>query len=107
MAASCPPTSGASRISVARTTPTTDAACPGGHRRYPPAPAAARRGPSAMIRGCPALAICVPPFGQMRRNDCEHEVADGEEPEASPGVRYVPDIRPQLVDADDAVDRQI
>src|SRR5262245_35728798 len=107
MVASWPPTSGATRISVARTTPTTDAACPGGHRRYPPAPAAASRRPSAMIRGCPGLAIRLPPFGQTRRNDCEREVADGEEPEASPGVRHVPEIRAQLANADDGVDREI
>src|SRR5215813_876915 len=105
MAASWPPTSGATRISVARTTPTTEAACTGGHRRYPPTPAAARRRPSTMMRGWPWLAICVPPFGQARRNDCEREVADGEEPKASPGVRHVPEIRAQLANPDDAVDR--
>src|SRR5215831_5487973 len=101
MVASCPPTSGATRISVARTTPTTDAACTGGHRRYPPAPAAARRTPSAMIRGWPWLAIRVPPFDQTRRNDCEREVADGEETESPPVVLQLPETRPQLVDADD------
>src|SRR5258705_6518575 len=107
MTASWPPTSGAARISVARTTPTTDAVCPGGHRRYPPAPAAARRRPSTIIRGCRGLAIRVPPFDQTCGNDCEHEVADGEEPKASPGVRHVPKICAQLANADDAVDREI
>src|SRR5215468_4455167 len=100
MAASWPPTSGATRISVARTTPTTEADCTGGHRRYPPTPAAARRRPSTMMRAWPWLAIRLPPFGQTRRNDCEREVADGEEPEASPGVRDLPKTRSQLVDAD-------
>src|SRR5262249_51542831 len=105
MAASCPPTSGATRTSVARTTPTSDAGSTGGHSRYPPTPAAARRRPSTMMREWPWLAMRVPPFGEMRRNDCEREVADGEEPEASPGVRHVPEIRAQLANADDAVDR--
>src|SRR5262245_21421921 len=107
MIASCPPTSGATRISVPRTTPITDAACSGGQRRYPPPPAAARRRPSAMIRGCPWLAIRLPPFGQARRKDCEREVADGEEPETLPGVCHVPEIGAQLANPDDRIDREI
>src|SRR5262245_25869595 len=107
MIASCPPTSGATRISVPRTTPITDAACSGGQRRYPPPPTAARRRPSAMICGCPWLAIRVPPFAHARRKDCEREVADGQDPEASPGVCHVPEIGAQLANADDRVDREI
>src|SRR5215468_1523413 len=105
MAASCPATSGATRVSVVRTTPTTDAVCSGGHRRYPPAPAAARRRPSTMTRGWPWLAIRVPPLEKTRRNDGEREVTDGQEPEPSPVVRHFPKTRAQLVDAHDAVDR--
>ena len=39
MAASWPPTSGATRISVARTTPTIGGAGSGRHSKYPPTPA--------------------------------------------------------------------
>ena len=66
MAASWPPTSGATRTSVARTMPTMGAAVPGRHSTYPTAPAATSISPSAMIRADLRLAMLAPPLDDKR-----------------------------------------
>src|SRR5215470_11627029 len=43
----------------------------------------------------------------MRRNDGEREVDDGQEPQSAPILRYFGKAGTQLIDADNAVDREI
>src|SRR5262249_30132995 len=105
MAASWPPTSGATRISVARTTPTTGATCPECHRIYAPAPAATSGRPSAPMR--PRLAMHPPPLDKKRGHHRERAIADRLPPQPTPIVPHLPQARPQLVHANDAVDREV
>src|SRR5262245_16319135 len=106
MAASWPPTSGATRTSVVRTTPTMGADSDR-HRRYPPAPAETRTKPSALMVTPPRVGMAAPPPDEKRREHREREISDGEQPEAPPVVRHLPQARAQLVDAHEAVDREI
>src|SRR5262245_38379533 len=106
MAASWPPTSGATRISVVRTTPTSGAGGAECHRSYAPMPATARLKPSAIVRMC-FLAMRRPPFDERGRYHGEREIDHGKGAEPTPVVHHLPQARAQLVDADDAVDRKI
>src|SRR5215470_1716850 len=101
IAASWPATSGARRISVARTTPAIGAAGAERNRKYPPRPAATRATPSKRIR----LAMGVSPLGQGRRRHGEREVNQHQDPQAAPVARHLPEVRAELADAHDAIDR--
>src|SRR5262245_66676581 len=101
MLASWPPTSGATRTSVARTTPLISPDGPERHR-YQVAPAAMSSRPSTMILGMP-----MPPCGERRRYQREREIDDDQQPEPAPGMRDLEEARAELVDAHDAVDREI
>src|SRR5262245_66612804 len=98
MVASWPPTSGATRISVVRTTPTMGAACSSCHRTYPPAPAAARRRPSTVMTAALRLAIRLPPLAQKRRAHREREISGGEETEPPPVVHHLTQARARSID---------
>ena len=78
MAASWPPTSGATRTSVVRTMPTTGGGGSGRHRKYPPTPAAITMPPSAMMREALRLAMHLPPLGESCGNHREREIDDGQ-----------------------------
>src|SRR5215475_6576775 len=105
MVASWPPTSGATRTSVARTMPMMGAAASWCHQIYPPAPAARTIRPSATR---PAdLAMGLPPLDEERGNHREHEVDDGKRPQSAPVVRHLPQACAQLIDPNKAVDREI
>src|SRR5262249_9026287 len=104
MVASWPPTSGATRISVVRTTPTIGAAGSERHRRYRPAPTAATTRPSAMTRRRPLLAMRPPPLHDGGRHHRQREIGDGQPPQGAPIVRHLRKARAQLIEADDAVD---
>src|SRR5262245_30884290 len=106
MVASWPPTSGASRIWVERTTPAMGAGGSGRKRTYPPPTAAARMSPSTTTRRR-ALAMGLPPFHHSRRNRGEREIRERKYPQPQPVVRHLPEARAQLADADDAIDREI
>ena len=60
-----------------------------------------------MMRAGPWLAVYPPPSDDKRGYHREHEIEDGQAPEAAPVVRHLPQAGAQLVDADDAVDREI
>src|SRR5262245_29590554 len=105
MAASWPPTSGATRTSVVRTTPTIGAAASDRHRTYPPAPAATRTRPSAIMTL--RLAMAAPPLDDERRQHRQREISSGEQPQTAPVVCHLPEARAELVDAHHAVDREI
>src|SRR5262249_13260292 len=107
MAASWPPTSGAMRTSVVRTTPTTGSAGRGRHRRYPPMPATTRIRASTMMPRTVRLAMRTPPLDDNRGNHREREIDDGQAPQAAPVARDFPQARAQLIDANDAVDGEI
>src|SRR5262245_32707571 len=107
MAASWPLTSGATRTSVVRTTPTTGGDGSVRQSRYPPRPAAIMTTPSAMMRAGLRLAMQLPPLDEERRKHREREVNHGKSPEAAPIARHLPQAGAQLIDAHDAVDREI
>src|SRR5262245_65370397 len=92
MLASWPPTSGARRISVARTTPVIGAGGAGRKRRYPPTPAATRTRPSTRILRLPMGA---PPLDQGRRHHGEREINECKDPESSPVAHHLPQARAQ------------
>ena len=77
MVASWPPTSGATRTSVARTMPTMGALLAGCHSTYPTAPAATSSNPSAMIPADLRLAMPAPPLDDKRGYHREREIDDG------------------------------
>src|SRR5882672_1098146 len=104
MVASWPPTSGATRTSVARTTPVMGTGGSGRNRRYPPRPAATRTTPSTRIR---RLSMGMSPLDHSRRDHGEREICERKHPKPPPITRHLPQGRAQLVDADDAVDREI
>jgi len=60
-----------------------------------------------MMRAGLRLAIYPPPSDDKRGYHREHEIEEGQAPEAAPVVRHLPQAGAQLVDADDAVDREI
>src|ERR671937_355773 len=107
MAVSWPPTSGATRTSVARTTPTIGEASARPHKRYPPVPAATRRSPSATIPLPARLSMRAPSLDQCRGHHRKGEIDDGESPQAAPVARHLPGGCAKLVDADYAIDREI
>src|SRR5262245_49032199 len=107
MAASWPPTSGAIRTWVVRTTPIRGVVRPDGKRRYIAAPAAAVSMNAMTLYSCFRLAIYAPPLHESCRRHRKDEIDNGEEPEAAPVVHYVPQACAELVDAVDSVDRQI
>src|SRR4029453_16859871 len=102
MAASWPPTSGATRISVARTTPTIGEAYLGRQRTYPPIPAAARMSPSAVMGMPVRLATPPPPLGKRGGNHRERKIDDRQGPQAAPVVRHLPQGCAELVDAENS-----
>src|SRR5262249_29226643 len=104
MAAGCPPTSGATRISVPRTTPTMGASALDGHSAYPPA-ATSTRMPAAMIARF--LAMRLPPLDDERGHHCEPEIDGRHDRETTPVARHVPQAGAELVDARDPVDGEI
>src|SRR5215475_4337528 len=106
MAASWPPTSGATRTSVVRTTPTMGEGAARRHRTYPPTPAAMRIRPSAMPTAA-RLAMRSPPLGERCGNHREREIDDGQAPQTAPVEDHLTKTCAQLADADDAVDRKI
>src|SRR5215468_881980 len=107
MAVSWPPTSGATRTSVARTTPTMGAGASWRHKIYPPTPAARMMRPNAAIPPDVRLSMRLPPLHQKRRQHREREVDDGKRPQAAPVARHFPQACAQLIDADDAIDCEI
>src|SRR4051794_3296523 len=104
IATSWPPTSGAMRTSVARTTPEIGEAGSGRNRRYPPTPAAIRTTPITSIR---RLAMNEPPLDQSRRHHGKGEIDDRQAQQPAPVARHLPEARAELIDADEAVDREI
>src|SRR5919201_2341283 len=107
MAVSWPPTSGAARTSVARTTPTLGETSAEPHKRYPPRPAATRTSPSAMIPFPARLTMRAPPLDQRCGHHRKREIDDGESPQTAPVVRHLPEGCAELVDADESIDREI
>src|SRR5215475_1630159 len=107
MAASWPPTSGATRTSVVRTTPTIGAAGSGRQRKYPLTPTTTRMTPNPTMRAGLRLAMYPSPSDEKRGNHRESEREEGQAPEAAPVVGHLLQAGAQLVDADNAVDREI
>src|SRR5262245_39049314 len=107
MLASWPLTSGATRISVVRTTPTIDGGVSGRKSRYPPTPAAITTMPSAVMVADPRLAMQLPPLDEKRGNHRKHEVDSGKGPEAEPVMRHLPQAGAQLIDSDEALDGEV
>src|SRR3981081_2113365 len=107
MAASWPPTSGATRTSVAAPPPTPGPAGSGRHSRYPPATTAMTRAPSATMPARLRLAIHLPPLAEKRGHHREREINDRQGQESAPIVCHLPQARTELVDADETVDREI
>src|ERR1700751_1923915 len=106
MLASWAATSGATRISVTRTTPTMGVSSVVRNSSYPRAPAATSTRAIAMM---PArfLAMRLPPLDEECGHHRQHEIADGENPKAPPVARDLPQARAQLVDAHEPVDREV
>src|SRR4029077_5857598 len=48
-----------------------------------------------------------PLLDDIRRKHGQREIDDGQEPESAPILRHFGETRTQLVDADDAVDREV
>src|SRR5438309_1629405 len=82
---------GATRISVARTTPTMGEASARPHKTYPPMPAATRTSPSAMIPLPVRLSMRAPSLDQRRGHHRKHEIDDGESPQAAPVAHHLPE----------------
>src|SRR5262245_25125821 len=106
IAASWPPTSGATRISVVRTTPTMGSTASDRHNAYAPAPAAMRLTPTAMM-AMRVLGMCPSPLDHERGHHCEREIDGRQDPKAAPGARHLPQACAELIDADDTVDGEI
>src|SRR5262245_10580223 len=106
MLASWPLTSGATRISVTRTTPTMGVSALEGHSAYPPAPAATSTMATAMmVAGF--LAMRLPPLDEECRDHGEREIDDRQSPQTTPVARHLPQAGTELVDAHYPVDREI
>src|SRR5258708_7258363 len=105
MAASWPPTSGATRISVMRTTPTMGGLAAERDSRYPPSPAA--RSPSRPRTPTGRLAMGPPPLHEVRGHCRQREVDDRQDPETPPVPRHLPRACAQLADAHESVDGEI
>src|SRR5262245_17190652 len=106
IAASWPPTSGATRICVARTSPITGAGDSGRCRKNVAPPAATRAARPSHARRR-RLANVPPPPNHGHRRRREREVDGGKDAEPGPIARHLPQRRAELVDADDSVDREI
>src|ERR1043166_7107089 len=106
MAVSWPPTSGATRIWVMRTTPTMGGSASGRHSTYPPTPAATRMRPSAVMV-TDRLAMRPSPLHEERGHHREREIDHRQNPQAPPVARHLPQAGAQLVDAHQSVDREI
>src|SRR5262245_51529047 len=107
IAASWPPTSGATRTSVVRTTPTIGGVAVGRDSQYPPAPTASATMPNALIRPSLPLTMHLPPLDQKCRHHRECEIDDREAPQSAPIADELPQGGAQLIDANEAVDREI
>src|SRR5262249_51252693 len=106
MAASWPPTSGATRISVVRTIPTSGAA--GVVRPSTAAPGAAATTASPSTTMSPRLRLGMgPPPGEIRRQDRKDEVSEGKKPQTCPIARDLGQARAKLVDTDETVDPEM
>src|SRR5262249_26223355 len=105
-AASWPATSGATRISVTRTTPTMGVSARDGHSAYPPAPAATTTRTPMMVARLLAMRG-PPPLDEECGHHREHEIASRHDPQPAPVARHLPQARTDLVDADQPVDRKI
>src|SRR4029077_10968940 len=101
---SWPPTSGATRISVVRTTPTRVAVSLLCHSAYPPALSAMRTRPST---ACVRLSMQPPPHDDIGGHYREQEIENGQQPEPAPVVHNLREACSKLVDAHEAVDREI
>src|SRR5262249_44715850 len=89
-----------------RTTPTMGAGAPERHRTYPPTPAATRTRPTAtMMTGL--LAMRPPPLDQEDGHHRQREIDDRQNPETAPVARHLPQAGAELIDAHEAVDREI
>src|SRR5262245_47788865 len=75
--------------------------------QYPPAPATAANKPSATRRGALPLAMHLPPPDQKCRHHREREIDDREAPQSAPIAQELPQPGAELIDANDAVDREI
>src|SRR5262245_65573280 len=104
MAASWPLTSGATRTSVVRTTPTTGGDGWERQSRYPPTPAAITTTPSAIMRAGRRLAMRLPPPDEKRGNHRERGVDHGKCPEAAPIARHFPQARTKLLHEQEAAE---
>ena len=49
----------------------------------------------------------LPPLDEKRGHHREHEIDDRQDPKPAPVARHLPQARAQLIDANDAVDREI
>src|SRR5262245_39933264 len=92
------------RTSVARTTPEIGGAGEGSNRRYPPTQAATKTTPSTRIR---RLAMGGSPLDQGHGHHCKREISDRKDPQSRPVTPDLPQARAQLVDTNEAVDREI
>src|SRR6516225_8072399 len=102
MLVSWPLTSGATRISVTRTTPTMGAATLERHTRYPPAPAATKtRATAIMVTGL--LAMRLSPLDEECGYHCEREIDDRQNPQTAPVARYAPHDSAKLAYAHDSI----
>src|SRR5438128_669757 len=106
IAASWPPTSGATRTSVVRTTPTMGAVASELRMTYVATPTATTAKATAMI-ATPLLAMGLPPFDQECGYHRDREIDDRQNPEATPVARHLPEACAELIDADDAVDGEV
>src|SRR5262245_27229336 len=104
MAASWPPTSGATRISVMRTIPTMGGVPSARHRTRTGRPAAARAKLTAIAAGL--LAMGLPPLQEERGRHSKSEIDDGQNPQTPPVSCHLPQTRSQLVDTHEPVDRE-
>src|ERR1700722_13052100 len=107
MVASWPPTSGAMRTSVARTTPAIGGAGSARNRKYPPMHAASRTTPSPSRLLAMLLAMRQPPLNVSRRDHGKSEINKRDDPQPTPVGCDLPEARAQLIDTHDAVDRPI
>src|SRR5690348_7417398 len=104
MLASCPPTSGATRISVTRTRPVIGGDNSRCNSKYPLTLPAIAMTPSAMIR---PLRMRQPPLDESGRENGKAEISDCEQPQVSPIARDFPHSRAELADTHEGIDRQI
>src|SRR5262249_19916180 len=102
MAVSWPATSGATRVSVMRTTPPKGGAASERHSTSRQKPAATSTTRSGAIAG--PLAMRLPPLDENRGHPRERKKNRRQTPQPPPVARHLPQTGAQLVDAHEAVD---